>query len=42
MKALKLFPKLVIAVGIAVALAGVVAASAGIYIRTFVGQQLTA
>jgi hypothetical protein len=42
MKALKLFPKLVIAVGIAFALAGVVAAGAGIYIRTFVGQQLAA
>jgi hypothetical protein len=42
MNALKLFPKLVIAVGIAFALAGVVAAGAGIYIRTFVGQQLAA
>jgi hypothetical protein len=42
MNALKLFPKLVIAVGIAFALAGVVAAGAGIYIRSFVGQQLEA
>lgn len=42
MNALKLFPKLVIAVGIAFALAGVVAAGAGIYIRFFVGQQLAA
>ena len=42
MKALRLFPKMVIAVGIAFALAGLVAAGAGIYIRTFVGQQLAA
>ena len=42
MNALRLFPKLVIAVGIAFALAGVVAAGAGIYIRSFVGQQLAA
>jgi hypothetical protein len=34
--------RLVIAVGIAFALAGVVAASAGMYIRTFVGSQLAA
>jgi hypothetical protein len=40
MNALRLFPKLVIVVGIAFALAGLVAAGAGIYIRTFVGQQL--
>jgi hypothetical protein len=33
---------MVIAVGIAFALAGLVAAGAGIYIRTFVGQQLAA
>jgi hypothetical protein len=33
---------MVIVVGIAFALAGVVAAGAGIYIRTFVGQQLAA
>ena len=42
MNALRLFPKLVIVVGIAFALAGVVAAGAGIYIHTFVGQQLAA
>jgi hypothetical protein len=42
MNALRLFPKMVIVVGIAFALAGVVAAGAGIYIRAFVGQQLAA
>lgn len=42
MKALRLFPKLVIAVGIAFTLAGVITAAAGVYIRAFVGQQLTA
>ena len=42
MNALKLFPKMVIAVGVAFALAGLVVAGAGIYIRSFVGQQLTA
>ena len=42
MKTLRLFPKMVIAVGIAFALAGLVTAGAGIYIRTFVGQQLAA
>lgn len=42
MNALRLFPKLVIAVGIALALAGLVAAGAGIYIRGLVGQQLAA
>src|SRR5919112_3396476 len=42
MNALRLFPKLVIAVGIAFAIAGLVAAGAGIYIRNFVGQQLAA
>ena len=42
MNALRLFPKMVIVVGIAFALAGLVAAGAGIYIRTFVGQQLAA
>jgi hypothetical protein len=42
MKALRLFPKMVVAVGIAFALAGLVAAGAGVYIRTFVGRQLTA
>src|ERR687893_1511339 len=42
MNALRLFPKMVIAVGIAFALAGLVAAGAGVYIRLFVGQQLAA
>lgn len=42
MKALRLFPKMVIVVGIAFALAGVVAAGAGIYIRSFVIGQLAA
>lgn len=42
MNALKLFPRLVIVVGIAFALSGVVAAGVGIYIRSFVGQQLAA
>ncbi len=42
MNALRLFPKMVIAVGIAFAIAGVVAAGAGIYIRSFVGRQLAA
>ena len=42
MKALRLFPKMVIVVGIAFALAGLVTAGAGIYIRNFVGQQLAA
>ena len=42
MNALKLFPKLVIAVGIMFALAGVVAAGAGFYINGFVTQQLAA
>jgi len=42
MNALRLFPKLVIVVGVAFALAGLVAAGAGIYIRSFVGQQLAA
>ncbi len=42
MNALRLFPKLVIAVGVAFALASLVAAGAGIYIRTFVGRQLAA
>lgn len=42
MNALRLFPKMVIAVGIAFAVAGLVAAGAGIYIRSFVGQQLAA
>jgi hypothetical protein len=42
MNALRLFPKMVIVVGVAFALAGLVAAGAGVYIRTFVGQQLAA
>jgi hypothetical protein len=42
MNTLRLFPKLVIAVGIAFALAGLVTAGGGIYIQTFVGQQLAA
>src|SRR5215207_7556422 len=42
MNALRMFPKMVMAVGIAFAIAGLVAAGAGIYIRSFVGQQLTA
>jgi hypothetical protein len=42
MKALRLFPKMVIAVGIAFALSGLVVAGAGVYIRSFVVQQLTA
>jgi hypothetical protein len=42
MNALRFFPKLVIVVGVAFAIAGLVAAGAGIYIRSFVGQQLAA
>ncbi len=42
MKVLRLFPRMVIVVGIAFALAGLVAAGTGIYIRTFVGRQLAA
>jgi hypothetical protein len=42
MKALRLFPKMVIVVGIAFAVAGLVVAGAGLYIRTFVGQELAA
>ncbi|HEX5690164.1 MAG TPA: hypothetical protein VFX76_09185 [Roseiflexaceae bacterium] len=42
MNALRLFPKMVIVVGIVFALAGLVVAGAGVYIRTFVGQQLAA
>lgn len=40
MNNIKLFPKMVIVVGIAFALAGLVTAGTGVYIRTFVGQQL--
>lgn len=42
MNALRLFPKMVIVVGIAFAVAGLVVAGGGIYIRSFVGQQLAA
>ena len=42
MNALRLITKMVIAVGIAFALAGLVAAGAGIYIRSVVGRQLAA
>ena len=42
MKNVRLFPKMVIIVGIAFALAGLVTAGTGIYIRTFIGQQLAA
>jgi hypothetical protein len=42
MNTLRLFPKMVIALGVAFAIAGLVAAGAGIYIRSFVGQQLAA
>jgi hypothetical protein len=42
MNALRLFPKMVIVVGIAFAVAGLVAAGAGIYIRSFVTQELAA
>ena len=42
MNTVRLFPKMVIVVGIAFAIAGLVTAGSGIYIRTFVGQQLAA
>ncbi len=42
MNALRLFPKMVVVIGIAFALAGLVVAGAGVYIRTFVGRQLAA
>ncbi len=42
MNALRLFPRLVIVVGIMFALAGVVAAGAGFYINSFVTGQLAA
>ncbi|HEY1011322.1 MAG TPA: hypothetical protein VGE07_01375, partial [Herpetosiphonaceae bacterium] len=42
MKAAKLFPKLVITMGIIFALAGLGTAGAGIYIRIFVGNELAA
>ena len=42
MNTLRLFPKMVLAVGIAFALTGLVTVGAGVYIRSFVGQQLAA
>jgi lysylphosphatidylglycerol synthetase-like protein (DUF2156 family) len=42
MKALQLFPKMVIVLGIAFALAGLVVVGAGVYINSFVSQQLAA
>jgi hypothetical protein len=42
MNALRLFPKMVIVVGIAFAIAGLVTTGAGVYINSFVGQQLAA
>ena len=42
MNTLRLFPKMVIVLGIAFALAGVVVAGAGVYILNFVGQRLAA
>ena len=40
MKNVRFFPKMVIVIGIVFALAGLVTAGSGIYIRSFVGQQL--
>ena len=40
MKNVRVFPKLVIVIGIIFALAGLVTVGSGIYIRSFVGQQL--
>jgi len=40
MNRLKLFPRLVMVIGVVFAISGVVAAGAGIYINSFVGQQL--
>lgn len=40
MNKLKLFPRMVIAIGIVFVILGVVAAGAGIYVRSFVSQQL--
>jgi hypothetical protein len=42
MNPLRLFPKMVIVLGIVFALAGLVVAGAGIYINSFVSQQLAA
>ncbi|MCA9983039.1 MAG: hypothetical protein KDE09_04375 [Anaerolineales bacterium] len=41
MNKVKTFPKLVIFVGIVFALAGLVTIGTGIYVRSFIGQQLT-
>jgi hypothetical protein len=41
-KTVKLFPKMVIVVGIVFAIAGLVTTGTGIYIGTFIGQQLEA
>lgn len=40
MKNVRLFPKLVILIGVVFALAGLVTAGSGIYIRSFIGEQL--
>jgi hypothetical protein len=40
MNAVKLFPKLVIVVGVIFAIAGVITSGTGIYIQSFVTQQL--
>lgn len=40
MKNVRVFPKMVIVIGIVFALAGLVTVGSGIYIRSFVGQQL--
>lgn len=42
MNRLQLFPRTVIAIGVVFVVAGLIATGAGIYIRTFVGQQLAA
>ena len=41
MNRLQLFPKAVMVIGIAFVLAGLVAADAGVYVQSFVVQQLT-
>ncbi|GJM41469.1 MAG: hypothetical protein DHS20C20_17510 [Ardenticatenaceae bacterium] len=40
MKKVKLFPKLVVVIGVILAIAGLVTIGSGIYIRSFVGEQL--
>jgi hypothetical protein len=42
MNRLRFFPISVIVIGVVFAIMGLIAAGAGVYIRTFVGQQLTA